>query len=305
MSNDVVDNLSPEQRYRHIVVSSLHNWIGLDGKPNPPELHWTPHPSQFLVLESIFKNDCKNVFVQCGRKWGKTEVIVYSLWRWALLTQKQSCYYICREAKQAREIIWKARDKRGRLRLQEFGPADFIQDIDDEDMRITFKNGSFLKVDGSDNYRAWAGISPNFLVLDEFADFRPEFWRVMNPNRATFNAPVVIIGTPPVQIWLDKDTPHQYVELAHEYQLDMFESGRSFHIKRPSWDNPDPVIQEFLRHEKKALFRMGKQDEWWRDYGAELVNAGAKKVFPGFISDPSITGSHVLPHSAILDAMYH
>lgn len=300
MSDDVADKLSPAERYRHIVVSSLHNWFDPD-----PANHWEPHPSQQLVLESIFVNDCKLVFVQCGRKWGKTEVIVYSLWRWALLNPGQSCYYICPEFKQAKEIIWKSRDRKGRLRIQEFGPNDFIESIDNTELRINFKNGSFIKVDGSDNFDAWAGISPHFVVLDEFRSFKPQFYGVMNPNRATFNAPQIIIGTPPPQIWIDKDTPHQYVEVAQEAKLDMLETGLSFHIKRPSWDNPDPLIHTFLRSEKKRLFRLGKQAEWWREYGAELVSGGEAKVFAKFIADPTVSGSHVLPHSHILDAMYH
>lgn len=305
MSNDVADRLSPEEKYRHIVVSSLHNWIDRDGNPNPPELHWTPHPSQYLVLESIFKNECKLVFCQCGRKWGKTEVIVYSLWRWALLNPGQSCYYICPQFKHAKEIVWKSRDQKGRLRIQEFGPADFIDNIDNTELRITFKNGSFIKVDGSDNYDAWTGISPHFIVLDEFRSFKPEFYDVMDPNRASFDAPMIVIGTPPEQIWAEKDVPHQYVEIAHEAKLDMLETGKSFHIKRASWDNPDPKIQMFLARTKKRLQRLGKMDVWWREYGAELVSGGEAKVFPKFIGDPTLVGSHVFPHSMLLDRMYH
>lgn len=291
--------LTPEQRYRHHVVSSLHRWH------DPEESnHWNPHAGQQLVLKAIFVHDCKTIFVQCGRKWGKTETITYALWRWALLNPGQSCYYICPELKQAKEIIWKSRDRKGKLRLQEFGSPEFIESIDNTELRITFKNGSFIKVDGSDNYDAWAGISPNFIVLDEFRSFRPQFYTVMNPNRAAFNAPMIIIGTPPEDIWLDKDTPHQYVEIAHETQLDMLETGESFFIKRPSWDNPDEVIHKFLSKEKKRLYRKGKMHEWWREYGAELVSGGENKVFTSFVSDLTLPNSQVVMASDMYDMMY-
>lgn len=296
----VGDNLSPEQRWRHAVVTSLHRWDDPD-----PANHWNPHQGQQTVLEAIFKHQCKMVFCQCGRKWGKTEVIMYSLWRWALMKEHQTCYYICPELKQAKEIVWRAKDRRGKFRVKEFGSAEFVEHIDETENRVVFKNGSSIKVDGSDNYDAWAGISPHFVVLDEFRSFRPEFYGVMNPNRASFNAPMIIIGTPPPQIWIDKDTPHQYVEVAHEAKLDMFETGNSFHIKRPSWDNPDPIIQEFLRSERKSLERRNKMHEWWREYGAELVQGGESKVFPNFISDATLPGTHVFPHSHLLDLMYH
>lgn len=298
-SDNQVANLSDQERYRHQVIVSLHKW------DQDPQFHWTPHPGQQLALEALFVHECKLIFCQCGRKWGKTELIAYSLWRFALLYPGSACYYICPEQKQAREIIWKSRDRAGKLRLQEFASNEFVESIDNGELRINFKNGSFIKVDGSDNFAAWAGISPHFVVLDEFCYFKPEFYPVMNPNRATFDAPMVIIGTPPKQIWLTKDTPHQYVEIAQEARADMFETGESFHIQRPSWDNPDPIIHKFLAREKKKLFKRNKQAEWWREYGAQLVSDGESKVFPSFIADPTAVGAHVKPRSAMFEAMYY
>lgn len=277
-----------QQRLEYAVLEGLHrkhlkkaNW-------------WSPHPSQALVAEAVFARGCKQVFVQCGRKWGKTEIIVYCLWRYALLNPNSSCYYICPEAKQAKEIVWKSKDRSGRLRIQGFGPSEFIDNIQNDELRITFKNGSFIKVDGSDNFDAWAGISPNFIVLDEFRSFKPEFYSVMNPNRATFDAPMLIIGTPPDRIWITPDIMHQYVEIARETQYEMATSpDESFWIKRPSWDNPDPLIHKFLRKEKKRLERRNKMDEWWREYGAEVVQGGANKVFPTFIADKTYPSTHV------------
>lgn len=280
------------------VISALHRF------DLPESEHWKPHESQLLIGNAVFKRGCKFIFVQCGRKFGKTEIIVYCLWRWALMNPGSSCYYICPELKQAKEIIWKARDQRGRLRIQEFGPQEYIESIDNTELRITFKNGSFIKCDGSDNWAAWKGISPNFIVLDEFAEFKPEFYGAMNPNRATFDAPMVIIGTPPEKIWLDRDKPHQYVELAQECRQQMLEDPNdAFWIKRPSWCNPLPNIQNFLRKEKKVLFRMGKEDEWWRDYGAELVPAKARKIFPNFVADSTMEGSHVIAHDLMIVQM--
>ncbi len=226
-----------------------------------------------------------------------TEIANYCLWRWALLNPNSACYYICPELKQAREINWESKDRRGKDRLPEFGAREFIESVDNTEMRITFKNGSFIKVDGSDNYDAWAGISPNFIVLDEFRSFKPEFYSVMNPNRAVYDAPMVIMGTPPKQIYIDKDTEHQYVELAKEFRTDMLEGGPSLWIKRPSWSNPDPVIQRFLAAEKRKLFRAKKEYEWYREYGAELVPGDSSKIFPQFLSDPTQDLSHVVTHS--------
>lgn len=284
--------------YYHHVIRALHSLDNPD-----PKQRWQPHDSQILIGQALFVHNCKNIFIQCGRKFGKTEIIIYCLWRYALLNPGSACYYLCPVKKQAKEIIWDVRDKRGRLRLKEFASSEFIERIDEDELRIVFKNGSFIKVDGSDNADAWAGISPHFLVLDEFRSFRPEFLTVMNPNRATFDAPMIVIGTPPEQVYIEPEVPHQYIELAKEIREDMLAGGPSFWIKRPSWANPDPTIQAFLATEKMKLFRRGRSAEWYREYGAECVADTARKIFPNFIADSTLANSHVLYHSALLTKM--
>lgn len=290
-----MSNVSDDRAYYHHVVQALHKF----DTPNP----WIPHPSQLLIGQAVFVNNCKSVFVQCGRKFGKTEIVIYCLWRWALLNPGSSCFYICPEGKQAKEVIWEAKDRRGGERLQTFVGPEFIQHIDNDEMRITLPNNSSIKVDGSNNFSAWRGLSPHFIVLDEFADFKPEFYDAMNPNRATYDAPMIIIGTPPKKLWVDAETPHQYIQIAEEYRDEMVSGKDAFWIKRPSWSNPDPVIQRFLAEEKKRLFKAGKEDVWFREYGAELVPEKAKKIFPGFTADYNLEGSHVMQHGRMIEVI--
>ena len=300
MKKSIVDSLSQAEKEKYITIASLHNWFDPD-----PKNHWNPHEGQEGVLKALFVRGAKLLFCQCGRKFGKTELVIYSLWRWCLLNPNSVCYYICPTQTQAKKIVWTARDKRGRLRLQEFGPESFIKSINNDELIINFKNGSMIQVDGADNPQAAAGLSPSLIILDEFEYFKPRFWEVMGPNRATFNCPVFIIGSPPEQIYVDRDTPHQYVELAQEARIDMIETGNSYWIKRPSWDNPDPSVQAFLASEKIKLFRRGKQAYWWREYGAELVNDNESKIFPEFISQPDIAGSQVIEESTLMQRMFY
>jgi len=290
--------LTPQQQLYHTVVGALHGWHSKN-----PKDHWEPHEGQALIGKAVFVNNIKFIFVQCGRKWGKTEIILYILWRWALLNPGNSCYYICPSLKQAKEIVWKSKDRRGRSRVQEFGPKEFVEGIDNQELRVIFKNGSFIKVDGSDNFDNWAGISPHLVVEDEIRSFRAEFHAVMNPNRAVFDAPLIAIGTPPEQIWLDRDTPHPYVELAHEARDLMMEDGSAFWIKRPSWDNPDPIIQKWLAREKIRLIRKNREYEWMREYGAELVPGSANKVFPTFVADMTLPHPSVIGHDYMVNAL--
>ncbi len=224
---------------------------------------WQPHPGQQLVLNALFLHLRKVVFVECGRKWGKTEVILYFLWRMAL-TRPGGYYHIFPEQKQAREVAW------ANQRLQTFGPREYVSGINNTDNRITLHNGSFIKLDGSDNFDSYRGIEPHGAVYDEFRDFRPEFHAAMGPNYSVYKAPLLICTTPP-----------QAMELEHydAMQDDLVPGEALFNY--PSWANPH-FDRDWARGEKAKLYRRGNGDVWEREYGAKRVVGGSNSIFPMF-----------------------
>lgn len=195
--------------------------------------HWTPHAGQVKVGKELFTNGVKNIFIQCGRKWGKSEFCIYALWRHALLNPGSACYYLAPQYKQAKEIIWAAN------RIQTFGPKKYIHKINSVETRITLKNGSFIKVDGSDNYEAYRGITPDFVVYDEFKDFNPKFHVGMEPNLAVRAAPLLIIGTPP-------DRECQYTVMADEFK----ERSDANWFRMDSFTNPH-IPHDWLKKQKQ------------------------------------------------------
>jgi len=227
---------------------------------------WKAHSGQVVIGRKLFTDDVRRIFIQCGRKWGKTEIILYILWRWAIFHPAASCYYISPYNKQSKEINW------ANKRVQTFGPREWLlkgsAGINNSEMRLNFTNGSFIKLDGSDNYAAYDGVNPHIMVYDEFKDFRPEFHHRMSPNLATHNAPIFIIGTPP-----ERDC--QYVEIAEEFKTDPY----SFHYEAPTWENP-AISTDWLGQEKARLFARGDQDKWFRDYGAKFIKGGKSSIFP-------------------------
>jgi hypothetical protein len=242
------------------------------------DLHkdWAPHTGQIQAGRKLFVEDVRNIFIQCGRKWGKSEFCIYSLWRWALLNPGSACYYLAPQQKQAKEIIWAAN------RIQDFGPKKYIKKIDNTELRIRFSNGSFIKVDGSDNYESYRGITPDFVVYDEFKDFNPKFHEGMEPNRAVKNAPLVIIGTPP-------DRECQYTILADEYK----KRSDSYWIRMDSYTNPHNT-KHWLDTEKEKLMARGELDVWEREYEARFIRGGAGSIFP-MINEKR----HFRPHDEI------
>jgi len=250
------------------VISALH-------------VDWEPHQGQIKIGQAVFRDAITSIFVQCGRKFGKTEIILYILWRWAQSNPGSSCYYISPFQKQSKEIVWANR------RVQTFGPPRWLHSINNTELRLNFENGSFIKCDGSDNFEAYRGIEPHLLIMEEYKDHRPEFMEAMRPNLSVFNAPVVYIGTPP------EEDDHFYWKDAEEHKT---KEGRFFY-EAPTWDNPH-ISKAWLEEEKKRLYDRGEGDVWEREYGAKRVKGGANKVFP------MLSQSIVKPHDHVMNEIY-
>lgn len=235
---------------------------------------YSPNIAQLELGRAIFGRKQKFVFCRWGRKCGKTEGIIDTLTRFGMFYPGSACYYVGPLLKQSKEILWANR------RLQNFMPKGWIRHEDRQELRLTLQNDSFIKVDGSDNFDAWAGITPDIVVLDEFATFKPQFYEVMNPNRAPKDAPLIIIGTPPRQLWIDKETPHQYCKLWNQAEQEQ-KTGEAAALHFPSWANDKvPGLIKWLEREKQRLEERGEGDVWRREYGAEFVESAAEHIFP-------------------------
>lgn len=226
--------------------------------------NWNPHAGQIPIGRAIFNDKKEVVFVQCGRKFGKTEILCYILIRYALEKANLACYYISPYQKQSREILWASK------RLQNFIPRHYIKDINNTEMRITLTNGSFIKLDGSDNYEAYRGITPSMVAYDEFKDFRPEFHIAMEPNLAAKKAPLIILGTPP-------SYECQFTELADECKKD---PSKAF-FEAPTESNPH-IDKHWLEKTKQTLIDRGEAHVWEREYMGRFVKGGPSHIFPMF-----------------------
>lgn len=224
---------------------------------------WVPHKGQIDVGRALFYENCKDVFVCAGRNWGKTEIASYVTWRWAFENPGSENYIFEPFLKQAREILWAGK------RIQNFGPNEWIESTNSTELRITFKNGSFIKLEGSDNEAAIAGIKPKGIIIyDEFKDHRFKSIQNFEPNRAAFDVPALFIGTPP----LVHNHYVDYMELAKSES-----SWRYFH--GPTSANPH-ISASWLAKKKKELEKLGDIESWFREYEALFVKGGKGSIFP-------------------------
>jgi len=224
---------------------------------------------QAQIGKALIYDGYKDVFAECGRNFGKTELAAYLLWRWALTHPGTENYLFEPEQKQAKEIVWAPN------RIQGFGPGACLSGPpNNTEMRIRFKNGSFIKVDGSDNYEAYRGVKPKGLIIyDEVKNMKPQFFQAFEPNRAAHDCPALWIGTPASfdcffneQIAFFKENPK-----THAY----------FHA--PSSSNPH-ISKAWLDKKQQELKDKGDYEEWLREYEALYVRGGKTHLLPQIFS---------------------
>lgn len=242
------------------------------------DLHsvFTPHSGQIEVGRALFYDNKRRVFNRCGRKWGKTTFEIYTLYRWAMTTPNGNFYYIAPYYNQAAEIIWKP----GFLQNFLYKPeakidlrARYIQDVHESDRRITFKNGAFIKLLGSDNFESGRGLTPDGAVYDEFKDHDYRFHEGFKDNLLPRKAPLLIVGTPP-------DTfDHFFVRTEEEFKLDV----RGAYFKMPTHRNPH-IDKEELELERRSAIAKGEYPKYMREIMAEIVPGGSLSIFPMFES---------------------
>ena len=240
---------------------------------------WMPHDIQAQIAKAIFYDGIKNVFVVAGRNNGKTENAAYCTWRWGKQNPNSENYIFEPLAKQGREILWASK------RIQQFGPQEWIDGKPNEtEMRVRFNNGSFIKIEGSDNSASMAGIKPKGLIVyDEFKDHRSESITNFEPNRAAFDVPALFIGTPPE---------------FHNHFVDYMEMAKTnpdwLFIHAPTRSNPH-ISTKWLERKRLEMISMGMEEDWLREYEAVFVKGGKKTIYPQWLKLTYKSLDKVLP----------
>lgn len=238
------------------------------------------HEGQIKIAKDYFIKGNKVIMSQWGRSGGKTETALYLANVAAALNDNFVIYIITPQRKQGAEIYWAPG------RLQNYAPPELIDNCKDSQLRVVYKNGSFICVDGCENYNAHRGLKPNLVIYDEFQNHNREFHlEVMAPNLLAKLSSLAIFGTPP------KQRSAFYVEFLEQLKKEIKEgdSTRSYHEFK-SEVNPTLDRGE-LAKVRKGLIESGNEVIWYREYEGKLAFGGEDVVFPKW--DPH---NHVRTH---------
>lgn len=206
----------------------------------------------------------------------------YILFRSAYCFPGTSNYMIGPTRKQQAEIAWEQSDG-----LPNFLPLSKMGGVaKNSEHRIEFETtGSFIKLDGSEEYYSYRGVPFHIMVLDEWQNQDPRFLDAAYPNLfKRKEAVLIIIGHPSSAGENHFDA--KYAEAKRD--------KRWFVAQATCFDNPylDRVALEL---EKQAYIARGELYEWLCEYEAKRTAGGKRAVFPMFSED-----RHVKPREVIL-----
>lgn len=241
-----------------------------------------PAPWQQPVIKAIFKDGFKLVFICAGRSSGKTFSTKYILFRSAYCFPGTSNYMIGPTRKQQAEIAWEQSDG-----LPNFLPLSKMGgQAKNSEHRVEFAStGSFIKLDGSEEYYSYRGVPFHIMVLDEWQNQDPRFLEAAYPNLfKRKEAVLIIIGHP-------SSAGANHFDAKYE---EAKRDPRWFVQHATCFDNPylDRIALEL---EKQAYINRGELYEWLCEYEAKRTAGGKRAVFPMFSEE-----RHVRPRDVIL-----
>ncbi len=138
---------------------------------------------------SIYHNDDRFRVVVAGRRFGKTFLSTVELITQSLKGKGRHCWYVAPTYKAAKEIAWD-------MMLATL-PKEYIQKTNESSLTVTLWNGSVISLKGAEKPDNLRGRSLDFVVMDEFADMRPEAWyEVIRPSLSDRQGSALFIGTP-------------------------------------------------------------------------------------------------------------
>jgi len=219
--------------------------------------------------QSVYSDPTRFKVVAAGRRTGKSRLAAWMLIINALQTDKGQVFYVAPTQGQARDIMWQT--------LLELGNP-VITGAHINNLQIKLVNGAMISLKGADRPETMRGVSLKFLVMDEYADMKPDVWeQILRPALADQKGSAMFIGTPMGR--------NHFYELYKMAELGDDETYKGWHFT--SYDNPilDPeeidtakksmssyaFRQEFMASFEARGSEMFKED--WIEFGEEPDDA--------------------------------
>jgi len=136
----------------------------------------------------IFNSKKRFKIVAAGRRFGKSYLSAWLLLINAIQSESKDVFYVAPTFQQAKDIMWGM--------LKDLG-QDLIAAAHENTAVLTLVNGRKIYLKGSDRPDTLRGVGLYFVVLDEYANMKPQVWeQIIRPTLADVKGSALFIGTP-------------------------------------------------------------------------------------------------------------
>ena len=205
--------------------------------------------------QDVWNDTTRFKIVAAGRRTGKSRLAAWMLIINALQADRGHVFYVAPTQGQARDIMWQT--------LLELGHP-VVSGSHINNLQIKLINGATISLKGADRPETMRGVSLKFLVLDEYADMKPEvFEQILRPALADQKGGAMFIGTPIGR--------NHFYDLYKYADLGDDETYKAWHYS--SYDNPllDP---EEIDTAKKSMSSYAFRQEFMTSFearGSEML----------------------------------
>lgn len=145
-----------------------------------PAFDWEPRPQQMRAWNAL-SSGVRTVVLAWHRRMGKDEVALHNA-AIKCMERVGNYWHMLPMQEQARTALWTGVNPRtGRVRYKDAFPDEIIEHVDNQSMKLTFKNGSTWQLLGSDNYNSLVGTSPVGITMSEAALADPAAFGFFRP----------------------------------------------------------------------------------------------------------------------------
>lgn len=202
--------------------------------------------------QEVFADKSRFKVIAAGRRCGKSRLAAWTLILEALKTSKANShvFYVAPTQGQARDIMWGT--------LIELAHS-VITSTHVNNMQIKLVNGATISLKGADRPDTMRGVSLRYLVLDEFAEMKPEvFEEVLRPALADQQGHAMFIGTPKGR--------NNFYELYKYAELEDDDDWKAWHFT--SYDNP-LIPKDEVDRAKKSMSSFAFRQEFMASFEAK------------------------------------
>lgn len=195
------------------------------------------------------------------------------------MSKRAGCYYHWfPTAALGRKVIWDGVDKDGFKTLDHF-PPELIAKKNDQEMKITYKNGSIYQVVGTDKQDT-VGPNPVGNIFSEYALQHPKAWEYTRPILAENDGWAIFAFTP-----RGNNHGKEIFDMAGknplwDCQLLTVEDTRAITPAAIQDDRDSGMPEDMVQQEYYCSFTLGVEGAYYAKLIAAAYNAGRIGFFP-------------------------